>query len=143
MTVVFVYAAAVGVAVVGVRISLLFPAVAVDAPSDSLLNRAQTSWKQTSGHFWYIFWIAVVIGFVISVPLGVILGIFTIWKIISQTLANGGPSDPNIMVRLMTAGPFLALSALQYVVITAAAAAGLSWIYRALVEKSVGSTTQR
>jgi hypothetical protein len=38
--------------IVGINSVLLFPAIAIEAPSTSWLDRFKTSWKQMRGHFW-------------------------------------------------------------------------------------------
>jgi hypothetical protein len=44
-----------------VRLWLIFPAIALGTRAP-FLERARISWRQTRGHFWYLFWLAAVTG---------------------------------------------------------------------------------
>ena len=140
LTVIAVYVVALTIAVIGVRICLLFPSAAIDAPSSSFFGRAAQSWRATRGHFWYIFAVGLLIALVVTVPTSIVVTSLAMSKVISGIASGGPPPKPDMVLDMFTSAPVLVLTALEYVVLTAAAAAGLSWIYRALVEKSVGAT---
>jgi hypothetical protein len=131
----FAYICLLAVGVVGVRLSLLFPAVAVDDPAAGFFARAHTSWERTRGHFWFLFGLTLVIGFIVAIPFGMVISAITLSTVAGSIAAGGAPPKPDVMLDLMTSAPVLFLNALQYVVLTAVAAAGLSWIYRGLVEQ--------
>jgi len=133
----FLYGGIAVVAVMGVRLSLLFPAVAIDAPSAGFFARAAESWARTRGHFWYVFVVALAIGFAVSAPLIMVISAITVGSVVQGIAGGGPPPSPNVMVSMLTSGPLLALNGLQYVVLTATGASGASWIYQALAETSV------
>jgi hypothetical protein len=134
--VILVYAVAIAIAVAGVRICLLFPSAAIGAPSASFVGRAAASWNATRGHFWYIFAVGLLIGLVVTIPTSIVVTSLAMGSIVSGVASGGAPPKPDFVLEMFTSGPVLVLTALQYVVLSAAAAAGLSWIYRALVEGS-------
>jgi hypothetical protein len=39
----------------GIRLALVFPAIAVDAPVRGVVRRLDASWQETRGHFWRLF----------------------------------------------------------------------------------------
>jgi len=48
----FILVLAIGVFVFSIKSALIFPAVAIEAPSSNWRDRLQTSWRQMDGNFW-------------------------------------------------------------------------------------------
>jgi hypothetical protein len=110
------------------RISLLFPAVAVDVPSDSLLARLRSSWEQTRGNFWYVFFACFLAGLAVAIPAAMLSGVITMvtWMLI-ETPRAGSP------LWQVAEAPSTFIQAASLVIVTMAEAAALSWLYRVLV----------
>jgi hypothetical protein len=125
----------VAVILVSVRLSLLFPAVAIDVPSQGLRARAQASWDQTRGNFWYVFLTSVLATLVVALPFMLLGGIVAAMTY-TPHIGPDGKFDAAATSLALDDGPVMVVRAIEYVAVAAAGAAALSWLYRALVEKS-------
>jgi hypothetical protein len=136
--VILVYAVALALAVIGVRISLLFPSAAIGAPASSFFGRAAQSWSRTRGHFWYVFAVCLLVALAVTIPTSVVVTSLAMSKVVTAVASGGPPPRSDFVLDMFTSGPVLVLTAIEYVVLTAAAAAGLSWIYRGLMDAPPG-----
>jgi hypothetical protein len=111
---------AIFLAFAGVRLSLIFPAVAIEARTDGWRDRARKSWQQTQGHFWLLFWADLLA----AVPLAVIA------VIVLPALILGSLHGPQSQ---LASTVMMIFSAVQRTISVAVGAAVLSWTYRFLV----------
>jgi hypothetical protein len=73
--------------IVGLYSVLLFPAIAIEAPSAGWLDRLNTSWKQMRGHVW-LFIRAVLLAFIpLFVSLLLLVGVFIIAMLVLADLS--------------------------------------------------------
>jgi hypothetical protein len=74
----------IAVIIVDVRLSLLFPAVAIGATSGDVVERIQTSWRRTNGKGWKLFWA----GIVAIIPLLLIIVVFVLAGIVLSSFTD-------------------------------------------------------
>jgi hypothetical protein len=119
-----------------VRVSLIFPAIAIDASSQNWRERLATSLKQTSGHFWLIF----MAGVLVAIPFAVISTVTIIW----QALDNLGHAGISPRAGFQTLSwPLIAYSAIIEPIWVVMAAAVLSWTYKILTPEIKGEAVIR
>jgi hypothetical protein len=103
--------------VVSLRCALIFPAVAVEAPSDNWRERFKESWSQTRGHFWRLFFVTVLTAF----PL-VLIAFVVVFGVV-LTLLDTSIVGPIALL------PLALFGALSEVTAIALGAGVASWIY--------------
>jgi hypothetical protein len=102
-----------------VRLGLIFPAIAIDAPSESFLNRVAVAWRLSRHRFWRLWsstWLALL------AMLAVVIGVTVVLVIV---LAIAHELIPPVIAQLS-----LLASAITIVFSAALIAASLSWNYR-------------
>lgn len=117
-----VYCGAFALAVIGVYLTMLFPAVAVETPSKSVSARLETSMQQMSGHFW-LFVFAVFLTFIPAVVVTAVIQIALLRSITQSAIQGLATHAP--VIALVGAG---LLGVLQ-IVFVALAASVASWLY--------------
>ena len=115
---------------VGINSVLLFPAVAIEAPSASWLGRFKTSWKQMRGHIW-LFLKAILLAFI---PLFVAL-LFFAGVIVVVALVLAELFVPEQVWEPLMAGIFSAFQPASILI----GAAVASWLYLYVNEKPSGA----
>ena len=79
--------------VMGIRLWLIFPAVALGEPAP-FFERVSVSWRQTQGHFWYLFWLDIVVTFALALPFSL-----ASYAMVGLTVANAA-AQPRSGMRL-------------------------------------------
>jgi hypothetical protein len=116
--------------IVSINAVLLFPAVAIEAPSASGVDRFKTSWKQMRGHVW-LFVRAILLA---MIPLFVAL-LFLVGAVLIGALVLAELLVPQQVLALLMAGIFGALEPASILI----GAAVASWLYLYVNEKPSGA----
>jgi len=123
------------IAMLGIRLWLIFPAIALGKPA-SFLERASISWRQTRGHFWYLFWMdtAATLALTLSVSL---ISYAMAFSTVSRTIAQ-----PRTAVGLTYTVLAAALGSIGVALRTGANASIGGEFYRAVVEGGLSGAEQ-
>jgi hypothetical protein len=127
-----------GIVVTCVRLALIFPAVAIEAPSGNWRDRIEASWEQTRGRFWLIAisLIGTIIPFVIAILIPAMLLLVVL---LAVEMATGGGADTYAGLLITVTGFEDMLNDLTKPVSIALVAAVASWIYMWVMENQAGA----